>query len=141
MKNEAKMTQDATQANPVSEPPDVTSVEVREGRRRFTQAEKIAILEELDRCEQGTRGTFLRQKGLYSSVVYGWRAQMQVGAGLTPKKRGRKSGANRGAAEELVKMRRQMARLEERNRQLLLIIDVQKKVSQMLGLTLPEEVL
>lgn len=70
MKNEDSLTPDVNATNFVGEPLSAAFVEVPVGQRRFTQAEKIAILEKFDRCERGSRGTFLRQNGLYSSVVY-----------------------------------------------------------------------
>lgn len=139
MENDQTITQDVTAAITPTESKAQGQTEVRPTRRRFTQAEKITILEELDACERGLKGVYLRQRGLYSSVVYGWRKDLQAGAGLQPKKRGTKPQSCRDRAAEVVKLRRQLARAEELNRQMQIIIDVQKKVSQILGVTLPEE--
>jgi regulator of replication initiation timing len=68
-----------------------------------------------------------------------WRRQREQGeiAALAPKKRGRKSKAN-PLAEENLRLRSENARLSRRLEQAELIIDVQKKVSALLGISLPE---
>lgn len=139
MKSQDDVTQDVKGPDAVAPVPTLVSQEVRPRRRSFTQAEKIAILEDLDGKARGSKGTYLRQKGQYSSVVYGWRREFQVGSGLQPKKRGPKPDRPMGAAAEIANLRKQLARAEEMNRRMQIIIDVQKKVSQMLGVTLPPE--
>jgi len=56
---------------------------------------------------------------------------------LTPKKRGRQSTAN-PLTEANQRLRKENARLSRRLEQAELIIDVQKKVSALLGISLPE---
>jgi transposase-like protein len=97
----------------------------------------------LDRAEDcrddGAIGALLRREGLYSSHLTTWRRQREQGEreALTPKKRGRKPTAN-PLAEENQKLRADNARLSRRLEQAELIIDVQKKVSALLGISLPE---
>ena len=119
---------------------DVPDPEVAEKkpRRRFTAKYKLRILHEADNCTgPGQLGALLRREGLYSSNLTTWRRQREKGilSGLTPKKRGRKNKPKNPLAD-------QVARLEKENRKLRLklkhaetIIDVQKKVSQMLEQT------
>jgi transposase len=80
----------------------------------------------------------LRREGLYSSHLTTWRKQRDQGQlqGLAPQKRGRKPDPQ---AAELARLQRENAQLRRRLEQAELIIDVQKKVAQMLGLT-PDEV-
>jgi regulator of replication initiation timing len=61
--------------------------------------------------------------------------------GLTPKKRGRKPHNKDPLVEENERMKRENARLTARLKQAELIIDVQKKLSRILGISLetPEE--
>jgi len=105
-------------------------------RRRFTAEYKRKILAEADACtEPGMLGGLLRREGLYSSHLTTWRRQRDEGAlaGLTPKRRGRKARAKNPLAEEVTRLERENERLKEQLRQAELIIDVQKKVSEMLN--------
>ncbi|MCH7726783.1 MAG: transposase [Planctomycetes bacterium] len=102
-------------------------------RRRFTAEYKTRILDEADRCtESGQVGELLRREGLYSSHLTNWRRQRE--AGLAPKQRGRKPKSNKKEQQELDRLRRENKRLAERLRQAETIIDVQKKVCEMLGI-------
>ena len=108
-------------------------------RRQFDSAYKLRILEEADRSTKvGQLGELLRREGLYSSHLTLWRRQRDEGslAGLTPKRRGRKGKRKDPLAKENAKLRRENQRLTERLRQAETIIDVQKKVSEMLGIPL-----
>ena len=108
-------------------------------RRRFTRAYKEQILAQADQCNvPGQLGELLRREGLYSSNLSSWRRQRDAGA-LAPKQRGRKPNPNKKENQELAKLKRDNARLTERLRQAELIIEVQKKVSEMMGIKLPEQ--
>src|SRR5512141_982444 len=107
---------------------------VKAERRRFTAEYKQSILQEADACiQRGDIGALLRREGLYSSHLDTWRRQRTRGGlqGLTPAKRGRKAdpqaAENARLLRETVKLKAQLERAE-------LIIEVQKKVSQLLGL-------
>lgn len=116
-----------------------TEVSEKPVRRRFTAQYKLQILAEADRCsEPGQIGEVLRREGLYSSHLSNWRKQRDQGvlAGLTPKRRGRKAKRKNPLAEENARLQRENRRLEEKLRQAELIIDVQKKVSEMLDIPL-----
>ena len=108
-------------------------------RRRFTVEYKARILAEADACtEPGMLGELLRREGLYSSHLATWRRQRDEGAlaGLTPKRRGRKAKPKNPLADENRRLQRENERLKEQLRQAELIIDVQKKVSEMLNIPL-----
>ena len=108
-------------------------------RRRFTVEYKARILAEADDCTgPGELGELLRREGLYSSHLATWRRQRDEGAlaGLTPKRRGRQAKAKNPLAEEVARLQRENQRLKEQLRQAELIIDVQKKVSEMLNIPL-----
>jgi transposase len=114
--------------------------EVRErpARRRFTGEFKRRIVEEADACrEPGEIGALLRRHGLYSSHLVDWRAQYRQGAlnGLTPRRRGPKPQKN-PLADRVAKLEREKARLEKRLLQAETIIEVQKKLSVLLGIPL-----
>ncbi len=105
-------------------------------RRQFSAAEKLRILQEADACTQpGQIGALLRREGLYSSQLATWRrlrARGQLQA-LSPQQRGPKAVAD-PLAEELAALRRENARLQAHLTRAETIIDVQKKLSQLLGL-------
>jgi transposase-like protein len=108
-------------------------VSEKASRRRFTAEYKARILDEADRCtEPGQVGELLRREGLYSSHLTNWRRQRRTG--LAPKPRGRKPKSNKQEQQELDRLRRENKRLAERLRQAETIIDVQKKVCEMLGI-------
>lgn len=109
----------------------------RAKRRRFSAAYKLRILEEAD-ASSGSRqiGALLRREGLYSSHLTTWRRQREQGQldGLSPKPRGRKPSVDEGLAKELAALKRENERLEFRLQQAETIIEVQKKLSGLLGL-------
>ena len=105
-------------------------------------ADREGSVEEAGGCSQpGELGQLLRREGLYSSQLSTWRRQRDEGvrAGLTPKQRGRKSKRKDAAAVENERLRRENERLAQRLKQAETIIEVQKKVSEMLGIALPSE--
>ena len=110
-------------------------------RRSFKATYKLRILEEADRClKPGELGELLRREGLYSSHLSNWREQRDAGtlAGLAPQRRGRKAKRQDPIVEENERLRRENERLSHRLKQAEAIIDVQKKVAEILGVTLPE---
>jgi transposase len=109
-------------------------VVVKPKRRQFTADYKRRILQEAEACTQpGEIGALLRREGLYSSHLTTWRHQRQRGElqGLAPAKRGRKADPH---AAEIAQLQRENARLQAQVERAELIIDVQKKLSQLLGL-------
>jgi transposase-like protein len=104
-------------------------------RRKFTAQYKLRIVEEADACtEPGQVGALLRREGLYASHLSNWRRLRQEGQlQALSKKRGRK--APDPSVAELAKLRRENERLRARLEQAEMIIEVQKKLSQILGLT------
>jgi transposase len=122
---------------PPRPPTEVTS---KAKRRSFTAEYKRKILQEADACtEPGQIGALLRREGLYSSHLTEWRRLRESGelAGLEPKKRGPKAKEASPLAKELAAKEREIARLKAENAKLQIICDVQKKLSQLLGVTLP----
>lgn len=108
-------------------------------RRRFTAKYKLSILQQVDACmEPASKGALLRREGLYSSNLTTWRKQRDEGSlsALTPKRRGRKAAPADPIASENERLRKENGRLAKRLKQAELIIDVQKKISQILGITL-----
>ena len=104
-------------------------------RRNFSAEYKLRILAEADACiERGDVGALLRREGLYSSHLDKWRMQRRRGVlrALAPQKRGPKVDSQ---AAEIARLRRENERLQARLEQAETIIEVQKKLSSLLGLT------
>ena len=124
------------QSNPtgtmVLERPDPEIV-VPTRRRQFTMADKLRILDEVDRCEAGQIGAILRREGLYSSHLSKWREQRATGqlSGPGGQQRGRPAEA---PATEVATLRRDKERLQAELEQARLIIELQKKLCQLFGL-------
>jgi transposase len=107
-------------------------------RRRFSAAYKARIVQAADACtEPGRIGALLRREGIYSSQLSTWRRLYHAGAlsSLRDDKRGRKPSRH-PLEEENERLRKQLARTEKRLQQAETIIDIQKKVAQMLGIPL-----
>ncbi len=105
-------------------------------RRRFSAGEKLRILEEADACTKpGELGALVRREGIYSSYLSRWRRARDRGQldALGPGKRGRKPLSDAALAREVTKLRRDKERLQARLDQAEAIIELQKKLSQLLG--------
>ena len=108
-------------------------------RRQFTAAYKLEMVEAAERCtELGQIGALLRREGLYSSQLSTWRNQRQQGQlqALNDNKRGRKATIPHPVQTELEQLRRENQHLRHKMQQAELIIDIQKKASQLMGISL-----
>ena len=114
-------------------------VKVKPERRRFTAEYKRRILKEVAACKDpGQIGALLRSEGLYSSNLTNWRKQMASGDpnALEPRKRGPKTDP---LAIENAALKKRNQKLEEELKRAKIVIDVQKKLCDLLGLpTAPE---
>ena len=83
----------------------------------------------------------LRREGLYSSNLTAWRKQKEQGIlqGVTPKKRGRKTKEKNPLAQRVAELERANRKLQSRLKKAEIIIDVQKKISQILQTDDPDE--
>ena len=116
--------------NPTVERPD-PEVPEKAQRRQFSAAYKQRILEEADCCtELGQIGALLRREGLYSSHLSTWRSQREQA--LAAPRRGRKPSARFGPAERIAELERDNERLHQQLEQAQAIIEVQKKLSELL---------
>ncbi len=113
--------------------PEVTE---RAKRRRFTAEYKLRILRKADACKgDGDIGALLRREGLYSSQLAAWRRRRDelAKAGLKASKRGPKGKVVDPRVKQL---KRENARLQRRLDRVELMLDIQKKASEMLGIPL-----
>ncbi len=105
-------------------------------RRQFTTEEKLCILEEADACaEPGEIGALVRREGIYSSYLSRWRRARDEGqlTALSPQQRGPKPATDAALVREVARLQRENKRLQKRLEQAETIIEVQKKLSQLLG--------
>lgn len=100
-------------------------------RRKFTAAFKLRILKEAEACtRQGQLGALLRREGLYYSNLTLWRRQ--INQGLIPKKRGPLPQRPDPNVRRIAELERENAKLTHKLKHAELIIDVQKKVANLL---------
>lgn len=118
-------------------PPD-PEVTGKKPRRKFTAKYKLRMLKKADACtESGQLGALLRQEGLYSSNLITWRKQRDDGIliAMSPKKRGRKALPKNPLVPEVARIQKENQRLKNKLKQAELIIEAQKKISEILGIT------
>ena len=112
--------------------PEVTD---KPKRRRFTVEYKLSLLKKADACghRPGEVGALLRREGVYSSTLSQWRRQREEGtlSSLKPKRRGRKIQEVNPLAGRVTELEREVQRLEGKLHQAETIIDVQKKLCEM----------
>lgn len=119
----------------------LTEVEVvaKGERRRFTADYKLKVLREADDCKQpGEIGGLLRREGLYWSNLTNWRKQRERGelAGVLGRKRGPQRREKNSLAERVRELERDNLRLKRRAERAEGIVELQKKVSEILGIEL-----
>lgn len=110
-------------------------------RRRFSAAYKARIVREADACTvPGEIGALLRREGLYSSQLSRWRKAMREGAlaGLDTK-RGSKKDPDTKLRRRVRELERDNARLKRRLQQAETVVEVQKKLSELLGIPLESD--
>lgn len=113
--------------------------EVREdvARRKFTAQYKLDILKRVEQCrDPGEIGALLRKEGLYSSNLTTWKRQREAGvlAALSPRQRGRKKVKVNPLAQKVAQLERENERLQKKLKRAEAIIEVQKKISEILGI-------
>ena len=111
-------------------------------RRSFTAEFKRRVLAEVDACtEVGEVGSVLRRHGLYSSHITDWRRLRDEGAltGLAPRKRGRKVTAKNPLVDEVARLQRELAKANARAKRAEGLVEVQKKMAELLGEEIPSE--
>lgn len=117
-----------------------TEVVEKAKRRQFTAEFKQRILGEVDRASKsGEIGAILRREGLYSSVLAVWRRQREAGEflALTPRRRGPVPKVRDARDQEMAQLKRKLLTAEVRLRRAEALLDLQKKVSEILGIELP----
>jgi transposase-like protein len=116
-----------------------TEVSAKARRRRYTVEYKARILQEADAAagKPGAVGAMLRREGLYSSHLTMWREQRRRG-NLGGRKRGPKPHVPHPAERQLAEQERELRQWKKRALRAEALVELQKKVSEVLGVTLPD---
>jgi transposase len=132
------MTTNRTPASPAT--PERPSTEVQPRQGTWTAAQRLAILTEYESYPKGDprRGELLRRHGLYTSHMSKWRAQRDQGAlaRLEPRAAGRPAQPRDPQQEEIARLQQENARLQAELHKAQTILEIQKKVVTLLGLTM-----
>ncbi len=119
---------------PAAQIPD-PEVVAKATRRGFSAKYKLQILAQVDHCAPGEIGALLRREGLYSSHLTKWKRQRDAGAlQALGRARGRKVEIVGASAKHVAELERANARLQKKLHQAELLLDLQKKVSEILNL-------
>ena len=107
-------------------------------RRRYTAEYKLGVLRQAEGCKgRGELGALLRREGLYSSNLTQWRKQRERGEleGLS-RKRGPSPKPRNPLADKVRALEREKTRLKRRAERAEGLVELQKKVSKILGIEL-----
>lgn len=117
-----------------------TEVSSKATRRRFSTSEKLRIVREAETCtEKGAVNALLRREGIYSSHLSTWRQQRAAGQlGESPRKRGPVATSADSRDKQIVELERRAVRAEVRADRAERLCALQKKVSELFGLELPD---
>ena len=110
-------------------------------RRVFSADYKLKILEEAAQAhEPGSLGALLRRENLYSSHLTCWRRELDLHGklGMTAIQRGRKPKLDPKDLR-IHELESKLAKVEREALLLRQLVDLQKKVSEMLALATPNE--
>ena len=81
----------------------------------------------------------MRREGLYSAQVASWKKDLNDSLTGIVKKRGPKKDGSSEARQKIARLERENARLNRRLAEAEAVIDIQKKLSELLGLKLPDQ--
>ena len=130
---------DVVKSGPMNPP---TEVKAKATRRRFGAKYKKQVLDDVAACTApGEIGALLRREGLYSSHLTKWRLQAERGraAGLEPKKRGPARQAADPRDKQLAELEKELAKATRRAERAEALVEIQKKLSELVGIILPSE--
>ena len=100
--------------------------------RSYSAAYKARILDEYESLDKAGKGALLRREGLYTSLISAWRIQRDQGArAALAKPAGRPPADTRD--KEIARLRRENERLAGELGKARKVIEVQGKLSALLG--------
>ena len=120
--------------------PEETEVSAKATRRRFSAKEKLRILRLADDCTQvGELGALLRREGIYSSHLANWRRARDAGelsSGSSKKRGPRPIAFDVRDRKKIAELERAVAKAEARAKRAEALVELQEKVSELLGIQL-----
>jgi transposase-like protein len=115
-----------------------TEVLARPVRRKFTQEYKRRIIRDAAAAKKpGDIAALLRREGLYSSHLSSWREQEKA-SDLKPRKPGPKPTPPNPLAKRVAELERENRKLRRQFEKAQLVIEFQKKISDVLGIPLKD---
>jgi transposase-like protein len=115
----------------VNQVPD-PEVPARARTRRYSAAYKAKILDEYEGLDKAGKGSLLRREGLYTSLIAAWKSQRdQAVRAALARPAGRPPADTRD--KEIARLRRDNERLEAELAKARKVIDIQGKLSNLLG--------
>lgn len=106
-------------------------VQPKKRRRTFSRKQKERILRETDNAQQGQVAAILRREGLYASTLKKWREERENDL-LQPKRRGPKTDSQE---KRIKSLEQENERLKKKLKHKDLLLDLQKKISEILETT------
>jgi transposase-like protein len=140
--SQSSSSQSEPETSTSDDPAESLETVAKRRRRVFSAADKLRIVKEADSClasgKRGALGALLRREGIYSSLLSTWRAQLGTHgtAGLAAKKAGRKPKLTE-AERRVVELTKRNAVLERKLHVANVLIGLQKKAHELLGIDLP----
>lgn len=115
-----------------------TEVTVSPRSKRYSAAFKLRLIEEADQCQApGELGALLRREGIYFSTLADFRKQKARGdLDGKRKKTTLKADTDPKLVQELAASQREVRRLRRELERATALLDLQKKVSEVMGLSL-----
>lgn len=123
--------------NASASPPD-PEVSSKQTRRKFSKSYKLRLLDQLDKCSgKGEKSALLRREGLYSQAVARWRRQRKEGKlSSSLQAEAKVDAVENGYKRRLLELELENERLHKKLAQAEKIIDIQKKVAELLQIPL-----
>lgn len=127
-----------TAARPNPDP----QVEQRPIRRRMSVAYKLKVIQKVEGLKgegHGSVGSYLRKEGLYYSSVRKWKQESEDGTLGMPRKSGKPRKERESLLRENKLLRRKMEQMDKKLAKQELIIELQKKISDIVAIDEPGE--
>ena len=109
-------------------------------RRRYTIAFKLRLIEQADACTlAGALAMLLRREGIYFSTLQDFRKQKargDLGSNPTVTQKSKSAAPDAQALKDLAASERENRRLRRELEKAKALLDLQKKVSELMGLSL-----